>query len=179
MPKLPLFPGGDKKFYELLECEASNLKDTAFSLAEMVKNYDYLEDRATKINDLEHKGDDIIHQIMSQLHKTFVTPLDRGDIVKLARRLAPNIITVDISPPDMSGLELARRLNREIPQAKVVMVAMHEEQRYREEAVKAGAASCVTKGHLIDELPPSLNHLVDQGLARDGEQLGLGLPQPL
>ncbi len=90
---------------------------------------------------------------------------DGATAIELARRLAPNIITVDIGLPDMSGLEVARRLKREVPQAKVVMVTIHEERQYREEAVKAGAAFYVTKGHLIDELPPCLNHLVDQGLA--------------
>ncbi|MFQ5874722.1 MAG: DUF47 domain-containing protein, partial [Dehalococcoidia bacterium] len=64
MPRLPFVPGGDKKFFELLESEAKNLKETAQALAELMNNYDSLEERVQRIIDFEHSGDDIIHSIM-------------------------------------------------------------------------------------------------------------------
>ena len=87
MVKLPFVPKGDRKFYELLESEASNLKDTAQALADLMNDYDSLEKRVQKIIDLEHKGDDIIHSIMRRLHGSFVTPMDRSDIANLAEHL--------------------------------------------------------------------------------------------
>jgi len=41
----------------------------------------------TKISELEHQGDTITHQIIAQLHRTFVTPFDREDIIMLAQSL--------------------------------------------------------------------------------------------
>ncbi len=84
---------------------------------------------------------------------------DGATAIELARRLNPDVITMDIGLPDIEGLEVTRRLKAEMPHVKVVMVTVQEGQWYREEAVKAGAVSYITKGHLIDELPSCLDHL--------------------
>lgn len=101
MVKLPFVPGGDKKFYELLLSEASNLKDTTEALTELMDDFESLQKGAEKIQDLEHKGDEIIHNIMKQLHGTFVTPLDRGDIQNLAERLDDVVDHIEEAARDM------------------------------------------------------------------------------
>ncbi len=53
--------------------------------------------------------------------------------------MALDVITMDIGLPDMSGLEVTRRPKMELPRGEVV-VTVHEEREYGEEAVKAGAA---------------------------------------
>lgn len=57
----------------------------------------------------------------------------------MARQSVPDVITMDISLSDMSGLEVTRRLKRELPRLEVV-VTVHEEREYGDEAVKAGAS---------------------------------------
>ncbi len=44
-------------------------------------------DRAVQIRQLEHDADDVAHECIEALHKTFITPIDRGDIHRLIKRL--------------------------------------------------------------------------------------------
>lgn len=76
----------DKKFFPLFEQAASNLIDLGNSLKEVV-NTDDLSRRKElykQIEELEHKGDTITHQIYLELGKNFITPFDREDIHELA-----------------------------------------------------------------------------------------------
>ncbi len=69
---------------------------------------------------------------------------DGATAIELARRLKPDVVTVDIGLPDISGLEVIRRLKVEKPLLKTVVVTLHEDRHYREEAAKAGAISYIT-----------------------------------
>lgn len=120
MVKLPFVPGGDKKFFDLLQEGAKNLTETVQKFEELMSSYDKLEERVKEIMDCEHKGDDIIHEIMRRLHRTFVTPLDRGDIARLAERIddvvdhieeaARNMLDYQISAPTPQAKEIAQIL---------------------------------------------------------------------
>jgi len=79
----------DKKFFPLFEQAGANLIVMAHALKESVYATD-LTKRAElnkKLEDLEHKGDDITHQIHLELGKNFITPFDREDIHALASSL--------------------------------------------------------------------------------------------
>jgi predicted phosphate transport protein (TIGR00153 family) len=76
----------DKKFFPLFEQDSSNLIKLGEKLVEAVNTED-LTRRAElfkDIEDLEHIGDDITHQIHLELSKNFITPFDREDIHRLA-----------------------------------------------------------------------------------------------
>ena len=79
----------DKKFFPLFEQAGSNLIEMAKVLNESVNTTDsQLRKTLTKkIEDLEHRGDDITHQIHLELGKNFITPFDREDIHSLASSL--------------------------------------------------------------------------------------------
>ena len=53
----------------------------------MVHTWENVKERVGVITSLEHQGDAITHQIIAQLHRTFVTPFDREDIALLAHSL--------------------------------------------------------------------------------------------
>jgi predicted phosphate transport protein (TIGR00153 family) len=132
MVKLPFVPGGDKQFYELLGSEAANLKDAAHALSELMTDYDALEERAANISALEHKGDEIIHAIMRKLHSTFVTPLDRGDIARLAEELDNVVDHIEEVAIDMHDFKVAAPT----PQAVEVARVLYEAGAELEKAVK-------------------------------------------
>jgi len=79
----------DKKFFPLFEQAGANLIEMAKALQESVYMTDLTKRAALnkKIEDLEHKGDDITHQIHLELGKNFITPFDREDIHSLASSL--------------------------------------------------------------------------------------------
>lgn len=76
----------DKKFFPLFEEAGNNLIALANALNDAVNTDDLVKRKQLfgHIEDLEHKGDDITHQIYLELGKNFITPFDREDIHELA-----------------------------------------------------------------------------------------------
>jgi predicted phosphate transport protein (TIGR00153 family) len=86
MVRLPFVPK-ETKFFELYEESAKNIVQAAKALKEMIDSWQFIDSRTAEITELEHKGDTITHQIISLLHRTFVTPFDREDIALLAHTM--------------------------------------------------------------------------------------------
>jgi len=84
--KLSLIPR-EKKFFVLFEQSAQNVVKIAQKLRDMVQTWEHVKERVEVITSLEHEGDAITHQIVAELHRTFVTPFDREDIALLAYSL--------------------------------------------------------------------------------------------
>lgn len=76
-------------FYELFDRAIDNLSHTADLLVEAFKNFDTtdFEKNAKAIYAFEQEGDMLTHDILRNLNKTFLTPLDREDIHELASRI--------------------------------------------------------------------------------------------
>jgi len=77
----------ETKFYDLFEKSAGNLVVAAGKLVDLFDNYEGVEAKVKRIKKLEHEGDTITHDIMQSLHRTFVTPIDREDIARLANSM--------------------------------------------------------------------------------------------
>ena len=74
----------DKTITDMLESQGANLVKATSSLFELVINFNMVAERNSRIKDLEHEGDQIAHNLFTILAQTFVTPLDREDISRLA-----------------------------------------------------------------------------------------------
>ena len=86
MFRLSLIPK-EKKFFALFEQGTQNAVKIAQQLKDMVSIWENVKERVGVINDLEHQGDAITHQIFDQLHRSIITPFDREDIALLAHSL--------------------------------------------------------------------------------------------
>lgn len=86
MFKFPFIPR-EEKFFDLFEQGTQNMVKAARKLKELVDTWENVEEKVGEITKLEHEGDTTTHQIMAQLHRTFVTPFDREDIALLAHVL--------------------------------------------------------------------------------------------
>ena len=84
--RFPFIPK-EEKFFDLLEESSSNVVKGANLLAELMNKWEDVESNIRHLKDIEHNGDEITHRIISQLHATFVTPIDREDIAQLAEYL--------------------------------------------------------------------------------------------
>lgn len=81
---------------------------------------------------------------------------DNGeDAVRMAVRLRPNLILMDINMPRMDGVEATRKIMAEAPDSRVIILTMHRNDRYVFEAVKAGA-----RGYLLKDIEE--NELVEK-----------------
>ncbi len=84
--RFPFIPK-EEKFFDLLEESARNVVKGAKLLSELMNKWEDVESKIRHLKDIEHDGDEITHRIISQLHATFVTPIDREDIAQLAEYL--------------------------------------------------------------------------------------------
>lgn len=74
-------------FFNLLQESAANLELAAKHFLDLMENYENVPDKVAEIKRIEEIGDDIIHRTMTELHKAFITPIDREDISLLGERL--------------------------------------------------------------------------------------------
>src|SRR6476661_3253429 len=77
----------EKKFYRMFADVAQNLTDGARILHDILKNPDGPADRVPKLQAVEHRGDEMTHNIIRMLNQTFITPFDREDIHRLSSAL--------------------------------------------------------------------------------------------
>ncbi len=75
------------RFYDLFEKSARNLVVASETLTDLLVHFENVEMKIGRIRDLEHEADNVTHELYLQLHKTFVTPLDREDIAALAQQM--------------------------------------------------------------------------------------------
>ncbi len=74
------------------------------------------------------------------------------EALQMAASLAPDIVIMDITLPDISGIETTRRLKQSHPQMGVVALTIHEDQQYFFEMLQAGASAYVPKRAAPDDL---------------------------
>jgi uncharacterized protein len=88
MPRLgDLFAPRDRAYFELFEEAGQNVALAADLLDRLMANYPDNRELAEEILACEHEGDRITHDIIDRLNHTFVTPIDREDILALASAL--------------------------------------------------------------------------------------------
>src|SRR5450432_4069359 len=77
----------DTKFFDLFADMARNLGDGARLLKAILDDFKNVDVRVQQLKDIEHRGDEMTHNVLTRLNQTFITPLDREDIYRLASSL--------------------------------------------------------------------------------------------
>jgi hypothetical protein len=133
--RLRLIPR-DEHFFDMFVEDAENVLKGAQLLEEMLRSYDDLERRANDIEKVEHRGDELSHQIANKLNATFVTPFDREDIHALISGLddildgieeaADVFVLYNVEEPSPAATKQASVIVR---QAGVLVEALKELQK--------------------------------------------------
>lgn len=89
---------------------------------------------------------------------------DGIDAVEQCLRLHPDIAIVDISMPRLNGIEVVRRLRAELPQMRILVLTMHQEEEYVLHMLRAGAAGYLRKDAAMAELIEAVRNLGSGGL---------------
>jgi uncharacterized protein len=77
----------DTKFFDLFADMAKNLGDGARLLKQTLDDFKDVEVRVQQLKAIEHRGDEMTHNVLTRLNQTFITPFDREDIHRLASSL--------------------------------------------------------------------------------------------
>jgi len=79
----------------------------------------------------------------------------------MAQELQPDIVTLDISMPQLNGVDAARKLKKILPRIKLIFVTMHADPAYVNEAFKAGASGYLLKRSAGSELLQAIQSVMD------------------
>jgi DNA-binding NarL/FixJ family response regulator len=102
------------------------------------------------------------HPLFREGLKTIISRDDRFKVVgeagsghegfDMVKRLKPDLVVIDISLPDQSGIQLARDLRELLSEIKILIVSMHSKIDYIAEAFQAGATGYVVKESASERL---------------------------
>lgn len=81
------------------------------------------------------------------------------DAVKLFRKADCQVMLLDISMPDRSGIEVLKQIKKEKPELAVLMLSMHREDQYAIRSLKAGASGYLTKQSAPRELVTAIRQV--------------------
>jgi DNA-binding NarL/FixJ family response regulator len=85
---------------------------------------------------------------------------DGEEAVKLARELQPKVIVMDCALPGMNGLDATRKILGDSPEALVLMLSMHPEETWVQQALAAGARGYILKNAVDLELGTAIRRVV-------------------
>lgn len=125
MPKFPFMPK-EQKFFDLFEQSSQNIIKASKALKEMVDTWQFIDSRVAEITELEHDGDSITHQIISLLHRTFITPFDREDIALLTHTMDDVLDFIHAAADAMFIYKVKKPTDRVKELADVIVLATQE-----------------------------------------------------
>jgi DNA-binding NarL/FixJ family response regulator len=73
-------------------------------------------------------------------------------VIELCSQLHPDVVVIDISMPDLNGIDAARQITRQAPDIKVIALSMHSDKKYVKEMLAAGASGYLLKDAAFEEL---------------------------
>ncbi|HWQ91976.1 MAG TPA: response regulator transcription factor [Clostridia bacterium] len=85
---------------------------------------------------------------------------DGRQAVEMIKTAKPNIVFMDISMPNLNGLEATLRISKEFPEVRVVILSRHDNEQYFWHALKAGASGYLLKKAAVAELSTALERVL-------------------
>ncbi|MBI4310543.1 MAG: response regulator transcription factor [Chloroflexi bacterium] len=77
---------------------------------------------------------------------------DGREAVKAVQRLRPDVVLMDVGMPDLSGIDATRLIVDAVPDSRVLILTVYDQEDILFRAIQAGAAGYVLKGATVDEL---------------------------
>lgn len=93
-----------------------------------------------------------IVKILENEYTVSATPSDGRSFIEAVERVRPALALVDISLPLLNGLDACRHVKKSCPEVKIIILTMHAEPHYVNEAFRVGVGGYVLKTSVADEL---------------------------
>jgi hypothetical protein len=155
-------------FSDNFEKLADKIQEGGMLFVEIFNDYKNSKEKISKMKEVEHEADTITHRIYQDLHKTFITPLDREDIYSLANKMDSIIDMIDesankmrlyrVKEPLSDHKVLAIILNKSITLVNKSIYAM----RNRSANINMILEMCIE----INSLENEADHVLRQSMAR-------------
>jgi DNA-binding NarL/FixJ family response regulator len=101
--------------------------------------------------------------------------------LKIICECSPDIAVIDLSLPDMTGMELVRRVAKSCPEVKIIVLTVHEDRAYVHPVLEAGAKGYLLKRSAADELLRAIRIVKQGAIFLDpavAEKSSMNVPHP-
>ncbi len=85
---------------------------------------------------------------------------DGRQAIELCQKHVPELIIMDVSMPDLNGVEATKRIHDNNPNIKIIALSMHSEQKFVTDMLKAGASGYLNKACRFEELLEAINVVI-------------------
>jgi ATP/maltotriose-dependent transcriptional regulator MalT/ActR/RegA family two-component response regulator len=82
------------------------------------------------------------------------------EAIERMRTLSPDVVIMDITMPDLDGIDATRQILSEVPSAKVIALSMHSGKHFVEDMLKAGAAGYILKESVPEDIVSGINMVI-------------------
>ncbi len=113
--RLSFFLPKEYKFFDLFDKQAGFAVEAANLFKELAMGGKFDDESANRMHDIEHNCDDVTHDIINKLNRTFITPFDREDIHALAHELDTVIDLINTTTSRMRLFKLSK-VNKQLIQ---------------------------------------------------------------
>lgn len=100
-----------REFFDLFTQASSNVREISRTLVELLDEWPASRDKIRDIRELEHEGDRLTREVINLLNRTFVTPIDRDDMFRLASAIDDICDYIDEAADNIDAYEV-----RDVPQ---------------------------------------------------------------
>ncbi len=116
----------DKVFFDLFDRMAQTVISAADLLVEFIENFENVKEQCHRMKQIEHRGDEITHEIYEQLNRTFITPLEPEEISRLASALDDILDYIDGTAQQMYSYGITETDDQMIELAKLIQLSVVE-----------------------------------------------------
>jgi predicted phosphate transport protein (TIGR00153 family) len=122
----------EDRFFDLLDKQSANVVEGAQLMVKLLDDFGQVERYAALIEEAEHAGDRLVHELSVELNKSFLTPFDHEDISRLASSIDDIIDYIDASAKRMWMYKLPSTP----PHARAMAEVLVEQAREVDECVR-------------------------------------------
>ena len=97
-----------------------------------------------------------VRSLLENMFETVFMVADETSLIEAADKLSPDLIVADLSLPIGKETNVARRLKKDFPEIKVIVLSVHDEQTAVDDCLEAGASGFVLKRTAVDDLVPAV-----------------------
>ena len=121
-----MFRHREERFFPLFDKAAENILEAARVLAEIARDPGQATTRIRELEEREHLGDELTHDLLAELNRSFITPIDREDIFNIAKEMDAVIDRIEATGHRyvMLGIEEAPAQIQEL--ARIIVCAAEE-----------------------------------------------------
>jgi len=136
----------ERKFFRMFSDVSENLTEGARLLHDILKNPNDLTTRIGRLQEIEHRGDEMTHDIIRMLNQTFITPFDREDIHRLSSSLddvldfvngaAVRMTLYRVTIPPPAAIDLAALIVKQSEELSLAVSLLESNQKVLDHCVE-------------------------------------------